>query len=81
MRCRSMITNERQYRITQTQAVKFRDALIAPPVEGLPPKAQKAMRDGVRSQLAELKEQLAQYEASRTGSADTQGAITSRLGK
>ena len=41
-----MITNERQYLITQAQAAKFRDALAAAPAEGLHPKALKAMREG-----------------------------------
>ena len=62
-----MITNERQYLITQAQAAKFREALAAEPAEGLHPKALKAMRDGARSQLAELEEQLAEYDALRTG--------------
>jgi DNA-binding Xre family transcriptional regulator len=62
-----MITNERQYLITQAQAAKFREALAAAPAEGLHPKAQKAMRDGAKSQLAELEEQLAEYDALRTG--------------
>ena len=43
--------------------------------------ALKAMRDGAQSQLAELEAQLAEYEASRAGSAETQRATTSRLGK
>jgi hypothetical protein len=76
-----MIANERQYRITQAQAVAFREALAAAPAGSLSTNAFKAMRDGAHSQLAELEAQLAEYEASRTGSADTQGAITSRLGK
>ena len=62
-----MITNERQYLITQAQAAKFREALAAAPAEGLHPRALKAMRDGAQSQLAELEEQLAEYEALRTG--------------
>ncbi len=62
-----MITNERQYLITQAQAAKFRDALAAVPAEGLPAKAPKAMREGAQSQLAELEEQLAEYDALRTG--------------
>ena len=62
-----MITNERQYLITQAQAAKFREALAAEPAKGLHPKALKAMRDGARSQLAELEEQLAEYDALRTG--------------
>jgi HTH-type transcriptional regulator / antitoxin HigA len=77
-----MIANERQYLITQAQAVKFREALAAAAAGSLSTiTALKAMRDGAQSQLAELEAQLAEYEASRTGSANTQGAITSRLGK
>jgi multidrug resistance efflux pump len=76
-----MITNERQYLITQAQALKFREALAAAAAGSLSITALKAMRDGAQSQLAELEAQLAEYEASRTCSADTQGAITSRLGK
>jgi DNA-binding Xre family transcriptional regulator len=62
-----MITNERQYSITQAQAAKFREALAAEPADGLHPSAKKAMRHGMRSQLAELEEQLAEYDALRTG--------------
>jgi DNA-binding Xre family transcriptional regulator len=62
-----MITNERQYLITQAQAAKFREALAATPPAGLHPKAAKAMRDGARSQLAELEEQLAEYDILRAG--------------
>lgn len=62
-----MITNERQYLITQAQAAKFREALATAPTEGLHPKALKAMRDGALSQLTELEEQLGEYEALRTG--------------
>jgi hypothetical protein len=63
----NMITNELQHLITQAQAAKFREALAAAPAEDLHRKAQKAMRDGARSQLAELEEQLAEYDALRTG--------------
>jgi DNA-binding Xre family transcriptional regulator len=62
-----MIINERQYLITQAQAAKFREALAATPAEGLHPKALKAMRDGARSQLAELEEQMAEYETLCAG--------------
>ena len=62
-----MITNERQYQITQAQAAKFREALASTPAEGLHPKALKAMKDGARSQLAELEEQLVEYHALRAG--------------
>ena len=60
-----MISNERQYLITRAQAAKFREALAAAPAKGLHPKALKAMREGAQSQLAELEERLAEYDALR----------------
>jgi len=62
-----MISSQSQYLITQAQAAKFRDALAAAPAEGLHPKALKAMRDGAQSQLAELEEQIAEYDVLRAG--------------
>jgi DNA-binding Xre family transcriptional regulator len=66
-----MITNERQYAITKAQAATFREVLNAELPKGLHPKAQKAMRDGTQSQLEELEEQLAEYEALRSGKLTT----------
>lgn len=62
-----MITNQRQYLNTQAQAKRFLEALAAPDVEGLHPKAAKAMRDGLRSQLDDLEAELAEYDALRRG--------------
>lgn len=62
-----MITNQRQYLNTQAQAERFRQALAAPDAEGLHPKAAKAMRDGLRSQLEDLEVELAEYDALRDG--------------
>lgn len=62
-----MITNHRQYLNTQAQAERFRQALVAPDAAGLHPKAAKAMRDGVRSQLQDLEDEIAEYEALREG--------------
>lgn len=62
-----MITNQRQYLNTQAQAERFRRALAAPVAEGLHPKAAKAMRDGLRSQLRDLETELAEYDALRRG--------------
>lgn len=66
-----MITNQRQYLNTQAQALRFRRALEAPGVKGLHPRAAKAMRDGLRSQLADLESELAEYDALRQGQVDT----------
>ena len=62
-----MITNQRQYLNTQAQAERFRQALAAPDAEGLHPRAAKAMRDGLRSQLDDLEAELAEYDALREG--------------
>jgi ribosome-binding protein aMBF1 (putative translation factor) len=66
-----MIRNEREYRITKAQAAKFERALSQLSTSGegaqLHPLVQKAQRDAVQSQLEELKEQIAEYEALRTG--------------
>jgi len=66
-----VITNERQYVVTQSQAERFRQALAAPDKKGLHPKAAKAMREGVRSQLEDLEAELAEYEALRRGGVTT----------
>jgi HTH-type transcriptional regulator/antitoxin HigA len=66
-----MITNQRQYLNTQAQAERFRQALLAPDAPGLHPKASKAMRDGLRSQLADLDTELAEYDALRQGRVTT----------
>jgi hypothetical protein len=57
-----VITNQRQYLSTQTQAKRFREALAAPEPKGLHPKAAKAIRDGLRSQLDDLEAELGEYE-------------------
>ena len=46
-----MITNERQYQISKTQAAKFRAALDAPDgnTRTLHPRAQKALREAAQS--------------------------------
>ena len=62
-----MITNQRQYLITQSEAERFRQALAAPDAQGLHPKAAKAMRAGLRSQLDDLEAELAAYDTLRQG--------------
>ncbi len=62
-----MITNQRQYTNTQAMAERFRRALAAPDPDGLHPKALKAMRDGLRSQLHDLEIELAEFEALQNG--------------
>lgn len=65
-----MIKNERQYRITKSQAEKF-DAAIrnleaAAPDKRVHPKLQKAQLDALRSQLSDLRAELEEYEALKS---------------
>lgn len=62
-----MITNQCQYLIAHSQAERFRKALAAPDTTGLHPKAAKAMRAGLRSQLEDLEAEIAEYDALREG--------------
>jgi ribosome-binding protein aMBF1 (putative translation factor) len=65
-----VITNERQYRITKTEAERFEHALahVEEQCAHLHPRLRRLMREGMESQLAELWEQLAEYDALRNGS-------------
>ncbi|MPZ14365.1 MAG: helix-turn-helix domain-containing protein [Chloroflexi bacterium] len=64
-----MIANERQYRITKAEAAKFEEALARlETVEGhRSDEMRRIMRDAMESQLEELQEQLAEYDALRSG--------------
>ena len=64
-----MITNERQYLITKAEADRFELALnqADEPNKKLHPKLRKAAREGLESQLQELREALYEYEALRAG--------------
>ena len=71
-----MIRNERQYRITRAQAEKFEHAIAelasAPDTEGVHPVLRKAQIDALESQLGDLKAQLEEYEALRSGQRQVQ---------
>lgn len=62
-----MITNERQYRITKREAERFEQALAQLEQSDRPKALRRIMRDGMESQLQELREELAEYEALRGG--------------
>jgi len=75
-----MIKNERQYLITKTQAQQFERALAKLQVsagsqsgedEGLHPLLRKAQEEALQSQLGDLREQLAEYEALASGGQTT----------
>jgi ribosome-binding protein aMBF1 (putative translation factor) len=65
-----MIKNQRQYRITRTQAEKFERALAqleepSSEARAVHPLLRKAQRDALKSQLGDLKAELEEYEALR----------------
>ncbi len=67
-----MIKNERQYRITRTQAKRFArtlEGLRSRPegADGVHPMIAQAQVDAVSSQLADLEAELREYEAIRDG--------------
>lgn len=66
-----MIKNEREYRITRSQAQKFRVTLAHLRGEkrpnNVPPQLWKAQRAGLVSQLHDLEKELRDYELLRSG--------------
>ena len=66
-----MIKNERQYRISRAQAEKFRQALaqIAEPAgrQDIHPVLRRAQESALRSQYEDLKTEVEEYEALRSG--------------
>jgi ribosome-binding protein aMBF1 (putative translation factor) len=66
----AVIKNERQFRITKAHAEKFERAIeevSAAPKRDLHPALRKAQIDGLQSQLEDLKRELREYEALRSG--------------
>ena len=70
-----MIKNERQYRITQAQAAKFRATLselrTTPRPKNVHPKLWEAQKAGVKSQLRDLEAELHEYESLKAGGPKT----------
>src|SRR5947208_621264 len=66
-----MIKNDRQFRITKAQAEKFETAVRELEQRALSsrlhPLLQKAQVDALKSQLADLREELREYEELRSG--------------
>jgi len=64
-----MIANERQYRMTKAWLERFEEGLTHADeaAAGLDPLLQGAMRDQYTGQVAELREQLAHYDALQAG--------------
>ena len=65
-----MIKNERQYRITNAQAERFKRTIAdvtANPNRSLHPALRKAELGGLKSQLEDLKSELQEYELLQSG--------------
>ena len=67
-----MIKNERQYKITRAQAVRFSNALESlrqhPDADNsLHPLIAKAQEDAISRQLADLESELSEYESLKAG--------------
>ena len=70
-----MIKNERQYRITQAHAARFRATLneltTTPRPKNVHPKLWKAQKAGVQSQLRDLETELREYERLKSAGPKT----------
>ena len=77
-----MITNERQYRITKSEAKKFEQALAVArgrkPSPDVDPRIHQAMIESLESELAVLREQLERYEALKGGKVTSRKARSLR---
>ena len=65
-----MIKNERQYRITKAQAARFAkslEKLRQQPNPELHPLIAKAQKDALESQLADLENELREYDSLKAG--------------
>ncbi len=64
-----MITRERQYAVSKKQAARFQETLEQYDARRseIHPKALKAMREGMESQLQDLLAEIADYERLRGG--------------
>jgi len=62
-----VIENERQYHVTKKRIVQFEASLASlhatPPQDHVPPRLHQAMQESVISQLANLRHEVAEYEA------------------
>ncbi|MDE2741856.1 MAG: hypothetical protein OXI58_09725 [Gemmatimonadota bacterium] len=63
-----MIKNERQYRLTKAQANRFSQTLQSlGEADGVNPLIVKAQRESLSSQIADLEDELREYESLTTG--------------
>ena len=63
-----MIRNERQYRLTKAQANRLSQTLQSRgEADGVHPLIVKAQREALSSQIADLEDELREYESPNTG--------------
>lgn len=61
-----MIENERQYRITRAEAKRFEEVLAHDHgSKDVTPRMKQAIRAGIESQLEDLREEMARFDALR----------------
>ena len=62
-----MIENKKQYRVTKKRITQFEESLVSllatPRPDTIPSRLHLAMREGIESQLADLRQELAEYDA------------------
>lgn len=77
-----MITNERQYRITKSEARKFEQAIAAArgrePSSDVDSRIHQAMIESLESELAVLQEQVERYDALKAGKVKSRRARSLR---
>lgn len=77
-----MITNERQYRITKSEARKFEQAIAAArgrePSANVDPRIHQAMIESLESELVVLRDQLERYESLKAGKVKSRKARSLR---
>lgn len=81
-----MITNERQYAITQSELQRFENAAAEQqeqaPTPGVDPRIEEAMVDSLKGQAETLRDEIKRYEDlrdGRIGQRELEACATSRL--
>ena len=78
-----MITNQRQYKLAKAEAHRFEEALekakAKGPRKGVHPRIHQAKLDGLKSQLDELEDEIAEFDALSSPDAPSEFTVTSVL--
>ncbi len=70
-----MIRNERQYRVTQSELDRLAGQLAQVDDAGAPAWVAKATRESIASQVVKMENELADYEALRSGSVSSAAEV------